>query len=419
MSGDKVRELEPIIFSGRHRMKADSRTNRFNIRELPYDAEAAIDPTVVDYSQSTAYEAWMAGATVSLKEDVYACVTRRTSGGSSMLGSLPKEAVMPTGRPAVVFVTPEAEAVKNRNMSGSAFLDFPVGKSVIQTDFRNNFSELSKIRNMIDGLKNDDAIIVNSIMLRGYASPEGSYELNDRLSRERSQALLQYLQGQYPQYAGKFSVTSVAEDWEGLKAIVEKSNISGREKILNIINGMDTPDAKERALKALPEYRTLVDNYFPQLRRVEYKLDYTVRAFTLEESRERIHTNPGQVSLNEMSLVANTYEPGSPEFNEVFDVAVRVFPNDPVANINQAAILLQKGDAAAAAAAHIYLDKYLDNSASWNNAGVMYLLEGDYARARTYFEKVSGTPAGDQNLELLAQWEEYVKEKAEAEGSAN
>jgi hypothetical protein len=37
-----------------------------------------------------------------------------------------------------------------------------------------------------------------------------------------------------------------------------------------------------------------------------------------------------------MYLVAQTYEPGSPEFNEVFDIAVRLFPDDETANLNAA-----------------------------------------------------------------------------------
>ncbi len=42
--------------------------------------------------------------------------------------------------------------------------------------------------------------------------------------------------------------------------------------------------------------------------------------------------------------MAQTYEPGSPEFNEVFDIAVRLFPDDETANLNAACTDLQKGD---------------------------------------------------------------------------
>lgn len=53
---------------------------------------------------------------------------------------------------------------------------------------------------------------------------------------------------------------------------------------------------------------------------------------------------PQQLSLQEMFLVAQTYEPGSPEFNEVFDIAVRLFPDDETANLNAACTDLQKDD---------------------------------------------------------------------------
>ncbi len=42
--------------------------------------------------------------------------------------------------------------------------------------------------------------------------------------------------------------------------------------------------------------------------------------------------------------MAQTYEPGSPEFNEVFDIAVRLFPDNETANLNAACTDLQKGD---------------------------------------------------------------------------
>ena len=76
-----------------------------------------------------------------------------------------------------------------------------------------------------------------------------------------------------------------------------------------------------------------------------------------------------------MFLVAQTYEKGSNEFNEVFDVAVRMFPDDPTANINAAAIELQRGDLQQSVR---YLDKAdAQASATLNNRGVLKLLQGD------------------------------------------
>lgn len=95
-------------------------------------------------------------------------------------------------------------------------------------------------------------------------------------------------------------------------------------------------------------FRYVLKDIFPSLRRSEYKIDYTVREFTVDEGREIIKTRPQQLSLGEMFAVANSYEIGSDEYNNVFDIAVRMFPNDPVANLNAANIAMGKGDYASA-----------------------------------------------------------------------
>ena len=49
-----------------------------------------------------------------------------------------------------------------------------------------------------------------------------------------------------------------------------------------------------------------------------------------------------------MYRVAQSYEPGTPEFNEVFEIAVRMYPDDPVSNLNAANAALMRRDAEAA-----------------------------------------------------------------------
>ncbi|MFR7875402.1 MAG: hypothetical protein ACLU4J_02820 [Butyricimonas paravirosa] len=45
------------------------------------------------------------------------------------------------------------------------------------------------------------------------------------------------------------------------------------------------------------------------------------------------------MSLDEMYHIANSY-PQKSGFRNVFEIAVRTYPNDPVANLNAAAIAL-------------------------------------------------------------------------------
>ena len=422
-NNEMEKELPCIVVSGKNRYKADKRAKHFKA-EIPYetsfitmenDEDALVN---INYYDTLPYEPWMETAYLEIKEETYACAACKKSDSRDSITKVQPEYIephKPEGKPVLSYIQPEAEAVKNRNMTGSAYLDFPVGKSEIITDFRNNFKELSKIHEAINSVKDDPNAIINSISLEGFASPDGNYTLNERLSKERSNALKNYLQKEYEYSDNMFLINSVAEDWVGLKKLVEDSNLTYRNTILDIINNNTSYDVKEQSLKQIKNgvvYKELLDEYFPQLRRVNYKLDYTIKAFSIEEGKEIIKTKPGQLSLNEMFLIANTYPKGSEEFNRVFDIAVRMFPKDTIANLNAAATILEKGHAAFA---HTYLDPYQQVPQSWNNQGVMYLLEGNYSKAKDFLTKAEtqGVSEASSNLDLLDKLQLYKMQKDE------
>ena len=91
-------------------------------------------------------------------------------------------------------------------------------------------------------------------------------------------------------------------------------------------------------------YRYLLKYIFPSLRVAICKVNYEVRDFSVEEAKEIIKTRPQNLSLNEMFLVANTYPTGSQEFIDVFETAVRMYPQSEIANINAATAALSRND---------------------------------------------------------------------------
>lgn len=86
-------------------------------------------------------------------------------------------------------------------------------------------------------------------------------------------------------------------------------------------------------------------------------------------------TNPRYLSLDEMYRIANSYPADSEEFRRVFEIAVRTYPNDPIANLNAAAMALSQKDTLQA---KMYLDKADKNAPEYeNNLGVYYMLTGE------------------------------------------
>lgn len=165
---------------------------------------------------------------------------------------------------------------------GTAHIEFPLSKSEILNNYKNNYTELKNIEEDILTIKSTPGATVTKVVIVGYGSPEGPYSINERLSKERAQALSNYLKTEFGNNfssSTQFVVSSVAEDWDGLKELVEESTTLPKEKILNIISSYDIFDGREKKLMDLnggDTYRYMLTNTFPQLRRAYWRIDYTI-----------------------------------------------------------------------------------------------------------------------------------------------
>ena len=101
-----------------------------------------------------------------------------------------------------------------------------------------------------------------------------------------------------------------------------------------------------------------------------------------------------------MFLVANTYAPGSKDYDDVFETAVRLYPDDETANLNAAVIALRKDNLEAASR---YLTKAGQSAEAQNARGVLAAKQGDYAAAETAFG-LSTIKEADHNLKELQKF---------------
>lgn len=350
----------------------------------------------VGYQVSVPYRKWMDHASLVVAEDT--CQCGEVSKGNSIL--LAQADLVFT--PRLAYISPQAETRKARALSGEAYLDFPVNKTVIYPEYRRNTAELAKIRATIDTIRTDKDFSITRISLKGYASPEGRYAANVRLSEGRTDALKDYLMGEYGFEASLFRTNAGAENWAGLRKYVAQSGLADKEAILAIIDSEEEPDAKEQRIRRehAASYRILLQDCYPALRRTDYTVDYVIRGFNVEEAKEVIKTRPQNLSLQEMFAVAQTYQPGSEEFNHVFDVAVRLYPADPIANLNAANALLERKEAAQALK---FLDKAGDTPQADNARGVAMILLERYNEAEQYLHRAAqaGVSEASENLKYI------------------
>lgn len=256
--------------------------------------------------------------------------------------------------------------------------------------------------------KEDPYATITEVYIKGFASPEGTYKHNTYLAEHRAKALIEYVKGLYHFEQARFTVDFEPEDWAGLEKRVENSSLADKEELLAIIRAdepkdYDRREAKLKALNGGASYRVLLRDIYPALRHSDYAVRYTIRSFTVEEARELIYSDPRQLSLNEMFRVAQTMEPGSDAYREVFEIAVRMYPEDPVSNLNAALTAI---DAGRLESARRYLAKTSDSAERTLAEAAIAMLENRLDEAEALLGKLSGDPSVasqvEENLRQIA-----------------
>ena len=380
----------------------------------------------MDYRLALPYEAWMSSAQLTLQRIDCGCGKSSVTDVRLLAGKVSLEEVIVIERyriePHLAYIRPEAEAVKSRAEQGESFLDFAVGKTSVNPEFGRNAAELEKIRRMIDLVQDDKDLTIKRIVIVGYASPEGSLAMNERLSEGRAKALRDYLQSRYPAIPGSlYSIRFGGENWDDLVEAVQTSDMPDKQAVLDIIDRYSIiggREAKLMALKGGTPWRYMLREMFPSLRKVTVTVDYDVRNFDAEEAKAVVKTHPQNLSLNELYLVANTYEPGSEDFNSLFETAVRLYPESVTATVNAAVAALERRDFVGAER-YLRSVKSPDRIPECDNAwGLLLMLrDQDYDRAAPYFEaaRAAGLKAAQQNLDEIDRLRRNLDEITTAE----
>lgn len=415
MEGDRAIIFAPVLVNGSDSLVLNpiglyGRTRWIQYRragEKPllggkeYSFQYSHRPSSFEYKESVPFEEWMNGSTLVLKRCDFGCCRKLLAQDQADLAHWGEYAYKPTFK----FVRPEAADPKIYEIEGQAFIDFPVDQTVIYPEYRNNTFWLDSIRRTIDVVRNDPDATIQTVWLKGFASPESPYSHNTDLAKGRTAALKTYIQLLYNFDGADILTDYEPEDWEGLRKAVVASNLPNRKAILDLIDSKMEPDAKEAKIKKLypADYKYMLDNFYPPLRHTNYKVKYMVRPYTSpEEILEVMRTRPGNLSINEFFLAASVLEPGSDDFNDVFDTAVRLYPDNQVVNLNAGLAAMQRGDFGSAGR---YLSRAGDTADVDYARAVYNTLTGNYKEAADYLDKAveRGYQGSEDDLKQLRE----------------
>ncbi len=405
-SNDNV-ALPPVVVAGKKRNKILTRKEVLGAqlpitgKPLAIVARKNNSAQLVHYNVTVPYSSWMQDASLSLQHEVSGCADCMSLEGEQLLvDNILPAPYQPVYR--LTYIVPEVE-VKTLSDRHTATFNFVVNRWELRRDYKDNAAKFNEVDRIVGDIRNNPDFDITEFTIDGYASPEASVPHNQMLAENRAKAFADYLVSKFNISRDRFMVTGHGEDWDGLRKAVAASSIADRQAVLDIIDNVSNPDARDAELKKLSggqTYSTLLNDYYPPLRRTEYVVAYNVRGFNVEEAREIIKTNPRLLSLNEMYLVAQSYPVESSEFSEVFDIAVRLYPDSDIAILNSAAADIEGGNMDGAIAR---MNRITDNPKIWNNLGVAHARKGEFDKAKEYFTRSAGQGDSDAraNLEEL------------------
>lgn len=359
ISGDSTFTFDPIVICGRNRRITYERgmrsldTGTMTVNSTSQNEE--------NYTSITPFRPWFGNSIISITGIEKGCCDRAEGITSEEIAIISTKPEIAIGNE--FYVLPEVAADEKYNeICGSAFIDFPVNRTEIHSAYRRNSDELARIIATIDTVKSNPDASITDITIKGYASPEGTYANNERLAIERTKSLTEYVRARHGREGTRFHTAYEPEDWDGLRRAVEGSNLPDKEDILAAIDTPSAdPDQKEHALrrKFPRSYATMLDSIYPSLRHSDYTVRYKIRQYSDPEEIKRVFaTNPANLSLHELMMLAGMYEPGSEAYGNVVMTAVRMHPDNETLNMNAAAYALNSGDTDSA---RYFLNRCADN----------------------------------------------------------
>jgi Flp pilus assembly protein TadD len=280
-----------------------------------------------------------------------------------------------------------------------ANIQFLIGQANLRKSELQNNSVQEFVRLLKDIVADQEGLRLNNIEVTGFASPDGGYDVNDRLAGNRRAAAQKYVEKQLKATGAEANVDTkyTAEDWDGFQKLVAASNIQDKDVILRVLSMYSDPEEREAQIRSISSaFRELADGILPQLRRSRLIANYEVVGRSDDEIKDQLSSDAKQLSLEELLYAGALYENNAAKAKEAYTKATQLYPNDARAFNNLASLAYAEGNFDEA-------KQWLQKATSINgnlpeanaNLGMLALLSGDASKAEGLIAKAS--TAGGMN----------------------
>lgn len=261
-----------------------------------------------------------------------------------------------------------------------------------KSELKNN--SVQEFVRLLNEINNDrERLNLANIEVSAFASPDGGFDLNDKLANKRQKNSEKYVAQQLKKAKMTADVDAnyTAQDWEGFQELVKASNIQDKDVILRVLSMYKDPEEREQQIKNMSSaFRELADGILPQLRRARMTINYELIGRSDAQIEEQFKNDATQLSVEEL-LYSATLTDNQAEKAARYAKAAEIYPNDARTFNNLATVAYAQGDYNKAK--DLYNKALAVSNASAEakaNLGMLSLLNGDVKNAENLIAQAAG-----------------------------
>ena len=344
--------------------------------QIPFEDAMRISDLVVDIKASKGAKSVNFDGT-KIAEGVIATATLVNNDPALALGKDNFQRITPEQNEAAIYYLINSSQIRNNQVKSE---------------------EIKAMEQFLKDAKADEDVNLKNIEIQSYASPDGTYDWNEKLANKREGSSDNFLKknmkkNKMEEYKDLdfFKKYVVAEDWEGFKKAMEASSIRDKELILRVLAMHSDPEVREREIKNIASaYSTIADQILPKLRRSKFVVNAERIGKSDEEIRSLAKSDPSALNVEELLYAATLFDNNADKL-AVYESAMSQFPNDwrgfndagmtlfEMGKVAEAKADLQKADALSA-----------NNKVVKNNLGAVELKNGNIQEAEVLFGAATG-----------------------------
>lgn len=267
---------------------------------------------------------------------------------------------------------------------------------VNQANIRKSELQSNSVKDFVAMLKKINAdqerLNIQNVEIQAYASPEGGFDFNNKLSEKRQETTQAYVDGQLKAANVSTSIDAryTAQDWEGFKQLVAVSNIQDKDVIIRVLDMYKDPEERERQIRNMSAgFQELASGILPELRRSRMIINYQTVGRSDDEINSQYKSDASQLSIEEL-LYAASLTDDTAEKTAIYQRAAKLYPTDARAFNNLASMAMVNGDIASAKNYVAQSLKVNDKQAeAYANRGMISLVEGNLSAAESDIAKAT------------------------------